>query len=121
MNPNQKLGVVKVALDGEPLDIAPGAKFTPHGFSRSVVEGDLSIGFAQKREPAMVECEINFSTATNLRRLADTDNATIAFETDTGQSFVMRNAWLEALPAVTAGQGGKVPLKFLSDQAEEVS
>ena len=119
-NPNQKIGVIRVTLDGTPLDIAPGAKFTPHGFSRSQVEGDLSIGFAQKREAATVECEVD-SPAKRGSANSPTPTTSRSASRPTRAKLSYANAWLETLPAVTAGSGGKVPLKFVSDEAEEIT
>jgi len=61
------------------------------------------------------------SAETRLAELAAIKDATITFECDTGQTYLMRNAFITEPPQVTAGDGGKVPLKFAAPAAEEMA
>lgn len=112
------IGIVTVTVDGETLDSLPGAKLDTGGVSRREVVGDQRIGFAEQRKPASVECEISFSSQTQAERLNKADDATVVFAADTGQRFVLREAWLTEPVIITGGEGGKVPVKFMADGSE---
>lgn len=40
-------------------------------------------------------------------------DGTVTFEADTGQTWVLRNAWTEKPAEITAQEGGKVPFRFV--------
>ena len=110
-----------IKTDATLLATMPGAKLDIGGKTRDPVIGDNRIhGFSQKLKPSMLECEISLSQGTSLAQLAKIDAATITYEADTGQTYVMRNAFLTEPPTVSAGDGGKVSLKFAGDPAEEM-
>jgi hypothetical protein len=117
----QRLGRAYIKVDGDMLESMPGAKVDVGGVSRSVVLGNNKVlGFAEKPKEAMVECEVAVGPATSLLKLAAIADATITFECDTGQTYVIKNAFLTEPPVATDGDGGKVPLKFAGDPAEEM-
>ena len=62
------------------------------------------------------------SEKTSLQHFADIKESTITFTTDTGNTWILPNAWLAEAPKFTqAGEGGKVNLIFEAAIAEEVS
>jgi len=112
------VGIVKVAVDGNVLRTNPNtAKVMLGGVKRNPVGVH---GFAEEEVPAELECEISLGQGESLEALRQTSNATIQFETDTGQTYVIREAFLEEAPAVSEGEGGKIPLKFFGKPADEV-
>lgn len=117
----QRLGRAFIKWDGKLLETLPGAKIDIGGVDRDTVTGSNAVlGYSEKTKPATLECEISLGTQTRLADFAAITNATITFECDTGQHYVMRNAWLTESPNATEGDGGKVPLKFASTPAQEV-
>lgn len=118
----KKLGRAFIKMDGALLETMPGAKLDLGGFTREPVEGSNQVlGYAEKPKAAMLECEIAVGKMTNLEDFRQATDVTITFEADTGQVWVVRNAWLTEPPAVTDGEGGKVPLKFAGLPADQVS
>jgi hypothetical protein len=114
-----RLGVAKIKIDGELLESLPGAKIDLGGKERTAVTGSFSLhGFAEKIKPAQVECEISLGPKTDLKKLSDIVGATIQFECDTGQTYVVNNAFNTVTAVVTEGEGGKIPLVFQGDPAE---
>lgn len=114
------LGRATVRVDGEELLIDNGASFNPGGVNRNVVKGTKVHGFAEESMEASVECSMTMTRDTDLKKIAAIENATVTFEADTGQTYVLSNAWLESLPVATAQEGGRIPLKFVSRQSEQI-
>lgn len=112
-------GIAKITVDGELLESLPGAKLDTGGITRTPVRGDGKIGFAESRKEATVECEISLSSQTDVARLNNAQDVTVLFETDVGQSWILREAWLVNPVAMTGGEGGRIPLQFAADSAEK--
>lgn len=114
------LGRATVRLDGEELLIDNGATFDPGGIQRNLVKGTTIHGYAEEAMEARVECSMTMTADTDLKKIGATENATVVFEADTGQIFVLSNAWLEPTPKVTAQEGGRIPLVFVAKQYEQI-
>lgn len=116
----QRLGKAFVKSNGSLFESLPGAKIDIGGVTRNPVVGSNSVhGYAEQVKEATVECEISFGPDTRLVEIAAMSDVTINFECDTGQVYVVRNAWLVEPPVLTEGEGGKVPLKFAGPPADE--
>lgn len=110
-----------IKYDSKLLDSMPGAKLDLGGETREPVIGDNKIlGYATKIKPSTLECEVALTQGTKLADLAGITNATLTYEADTGQTYSIRNAFLTEPPQVSAGDGGKVSLKFAGDPAQEM-
>lgn len=117
----QLLGRAFIKVDGELLRSNTGAKIDLGGAVRGAVIGNAVHGFAESIKESMVECEISLAKGDSLEALRNTSNATITFECDTGQTYIVRGAWLTDPPVVTEGEGGKIALKFAGQPAEEMA
>lgn len=117
----QRLGKAFIKADGSLLESMPDAKIDIGGVERPTINGaNAVLGYAEKVKEATVECEIAVGPDTSLATIAGWNNVTVTFECDTGQVYIVRNAWLVEPPVATAGEGGKVPLKFAGPPAEEM-
>lgn len=114
----QLLGRAYVKIDGAVLRSNTGAKLDVGGVVRSAVVGNQVHGYAESVKEATVECEISLAKGDSLEGLRNTAGATITFECDTGQTYVVRDAWLQDPPVMTEGEGGKIPLTFGGQPAE---
>lgn len=118
----QRLGKAYIKVDGELLETMPGAKIDIGGFQRPSVDGSHTIlGYAETIKPSRLECEIAIGASTSLAKFRDITDATVTFECDTGQVYIMRNAWVSETLTATEGEGGKVPLVFMGPPAEEMA
>lgn len=118
----QLLGMVYIKVDGSLLPSLPGAKLDMGGVTRTTVMGDNAVlGFARQPKQSVVECEIGMREGVSLAALQKIEDATITFECDTGQTYVIRGAYVTETLNLTAGEGGKVALKFEGQPAEEMS
>ena len=119
---SQRLGKAFIKWDGKLLESMPDAKLDLGGVTRTPVTGaNAVLGFSEKVKESTIECEISMSAETRLAELAAIKDATITFECDTGQTYIIRNGFLIDPPSATAGDGGKVPLKFSGPAAEEMA
>lgn len=116
----QVLGRAYIKAGGELLRTETGAKIDLGGVTRTPVTGPAGVhGFAEKVKEAMLECEVVLAKGDSLDKFRQMTDVTVTFEADTGQVYVIRNAWCMEPPVVTEGEGGKIPLKFVGPQAEE--
>lgn len=117
---SQRLGRVFIKLNGNLIESMPGAKLNPGGLKRNPVVGNEVHGYAEERMASSVECEISVSKDT---RVIDLNNflGTLTFECDTGQTFVVKDAFVTEPGDITAGEGGKVPYKFAGRHADQVN
>lgn len=113
-------GVATIKVDGGVLESNPGATLDIGGFTRSPVSTDRSHGFHETPKPANLECAIKVTKDTSLAALAAITDATISFTCDTGQTYVMKHAWIVEPPVLTGGDDGSTALQFASSPAEEV-
>ena len=119
--PNQITGRVRVSTSGNLLRSKSGAKLSLGGVERPSVEGDSGpLGFTEKTMVPFVECVIAHTSDTDLEELKSMTDETVTFETDTGVTYVLRNAWIENVIEL-AGGDGEVSLKFSGMSAEKVS
>ncbi|MCI0668392.1 MAG: phage tail tube protein, partial [Methylococcaceae bacterium] len=84
-----------------------------------VVEGDDAVhGYTEKLTAPTVEFTLSHTAQTSLKTLHDLIDTTVTFETDTGKSYIMRNAWTSEPPELTGG-GGEVTMKMAGITCEE--
>lgn len=122
MASKKKLGKATVKVDSDMLKTKPGASIDIGGVERTTVIGAVAVdGFYETPKPSRVECEVSVGTETKLSKISGWDNVTIVFECDTGQIYVVQGGWLTNTAALTASEGGKVPLVFEGPPAEEMS
>lgn len=103
------------------LPTMPGAKLDLGGRTRASVVGDNKVhGFSEVLKPSMLECEISLGAGLSLAQLQNITGATVTYEADTGQTYIIKDAFVVDPLTVTAGEGGKVTLKFEGQPATEV-
>ncbi len=116
---SQITGRAFIKHNGKLLRSKAGAKLNLGGVQRNTVKGDTGVhGFSEETAEPSIECTISHGADTSLSELADITDASITFETDTGKVYILRNAWVESPPELTAGEG-EVPLRFVGISCEE--
>ncbi|TXH32524.1 MAG: phage tail protein [Rhodospirillaceae bacterium] len=119
-NPNQFLGRATVRWNGNVIETNSGASLDIGGVGRDTIITGTRVGFAEKTMPAILSCETSLEPDMSLDELRNIDDATVQFECDTGQTYVIRNAFLTDTPVVKDGAGGNVTLNFSGPPAEEI-
>lgn len=85
----------QIKVNGGLLETLPGPKLKLGGNKRSPVVGNRGlIGYSEATEPAELDCEIALTPGTSLAQLRDITDATLTYEADTGQTYVVRNAFV---------------------------
>lgn len=114
-------GRARVRVDGAELKIDEGASLDIGGVQRNTVKGVDVYGYSEEAMPAEVDCDVYVDANTDLDYLESISDATVMFECDSGQKYVLAHAWSETPPKATAANnGGKVPMKFVAPKAEKV-
>jgi hypothetical protein len=108
----QVFGRATIKYDGNALLTDKGAKLNLGGVERKPVVGDQVHGFAEEMKEAFIDCVISMTKDTDLDAIRKITNSTITFETDIGVTYILKNAWSSVPPEITAGEGGKIPVKF---------
>lgn len=117
---SQRLGKVRLKVAGALVDSMPGATLDLGGNTRNpVIGGNKVLGYAETPKEARVEFQVSVARGTSLQAF-DTTDATITFESDTGQVWSLANAWLVEPPKLTASEGGPVQLVYAAERAEEI-
>lgn len=117
----QFLGRATIRANGVLITSAKGASIDVGGTKRIPVMSGRVVGWAEETVPAMVELETVLTPTTSLDSFRNLAGAVIQFECDTGQRYVVRDAFLTDTPTLKDGEGGNVVLKFAGPAAEEVA
>lgn len=115
------LGRADISYDGKKAGTLPGASLDLGGWERkSVVLGNGSVGYSESPKAAEVECEIPISASTPLADINNLAGATVTFRADTGQTWLIRNAFRVDTLKFTAKEGAPMKIKLSGDPAELV-
>lgn len=118
-NPNKVVGQMKVKVDGAQYPTAGATTLEIGGTVREPVPGDYDAGsFKEMTAPSKAEAEILYKPGVSLAVLRSIDNATLTIETDTGVTWIVRNAYVADV--ISFGQDGKAKVVFQGPPAEEV-
>jgi hypothetical protein len=116
----QFLGRATIRANGQIIETAKGASLDLGGTRRNPITSGRLVGYAEETVPAMVECETALRPGMSLETFRNLTGATIIFECDTGQRWVIADAFTTDPPTLRDGEGGQVALKFAGPGAEEI-
>jgi len=114
----QVTGIVKVYVNGTMQRSKEGAKLMLGGKERTAQTGHSVYGYSEKVVPATVEFTLAHTADTDLPALNKLVDATVKFETDTGISYLVNNAFTTKPPELTGGEGD-VAMEMQGDPAEQ--
>lgn len=114
----QVTGIVTVKIDGLITRSKEGAVLNLGGKERTaIISNGRVVGFAEKGVPAMVTFTLAHVGGDDLVGLQNKVDATIEFETDTGDTYIVRNAFATKPFELTGGEGD-VACEFAGPAAE---
>jgi hypothetical protein len=114
-------GRATLKMDGAAVETEKGASLALGGETRTTRKSsNRVVGYSAEPVEARVECKVLLQDGVTLETFRQATAVTLSFETDTGQQYVVANAWLVEPPKVTDGEGGGVDLIFEGPPAEEV-
>ena len=114
----QITGKAKIRVDGNVLRTENGASLNPGGVNRNPEAHGGSTYYSEEDVPPMLECSVLMTSDIDIIYLSDITGATVMFEADTGQNYVLRDAFTtEPVPHDAAG---KAPLKMSGTAVEKI-
>ncbi len=115
----QVTGRAFIKVNGTDMRSKEGATLNPGGVSREAAMSDRGVdGYSESPVAPTIQCSINHTADISLTDLGQITDASIVFETDTGKTYLLRNAWIDG-PAEL--NGSEVSLNFTGMTCEEVS
>jgi uncharacterized repeat protein (TIGR04076 family) len=115
------VGRVAIRVNGITLDSRPGAIINLGGTQRNAVVNDINMGFSEENKPSQIDCEVSIKEGDSFDFLRNMTEATCVFECDTGQQYVVRNAYTANPLELSGNEGGRVKLSIMGEPAEEVA
>lgn len=116
----QTLGIVDIVWRGRNIPVEKGAKIKVGGIKNNVVNYGRRTARAQEYEGSEVTAVTNLARGQRYGNLFDAEEGELQVVCDTGQTFVIRDAFLTDIPEITGGEGGKIELKWAGSAPEEV-
>lgn len=112
-------GKATIRWDGNVLATENGATLNPGGVNRT---GERHGGKSYYKEDEVnpsLECNVIHDKDTDIIALSGITGATIEFETDTGLTYILRQAFTTEPVVVDTGTG-KAPLKMEADTVDQI-
>lgn len=117
----QVLGIVDIIWRGRNIPVEKGAKFRRGGMKNNTVVYGRKAGRAEEFQESTVTATTNLERGQRLGNLLRSGEGELQVICDTGQTFVMRDAFLTGdIPEVTGGEGGKIELNWAASAPEEI-
>lgn len=118
----QVLGIIDIVWRGRNIPVEKGAKIRIGGIKNNAVTYGRKVGRAQEYQGSEVTATTNLEKGQRLTNLLDPGEGELQVICDTGQTFVMKDAFLDGdRPEATGGEGGKIELKWAASTPEEIS
>lgn len=112
-------GVVKIFVDGKLYRSKAGAKLKTGGMKREAVMSNGGVvGYSETPEAAELDATLADMADTDIMAINETVDATLRFETDTGKTLIVTNAFTSE-PCELTGGNGDLSLKMMGDAATE--
>jgi len=112
-------GKATIRVDGVELKTENGAKLSPGGINRNPEAHGGNTYFTEEDVVPVLECNVLHDKDMDAIFLSGITGATVMFEADTGQTYVMRDAFTtEPVPVDT--NSGKSALKMSGETVDKV-
>lgn len=119
MTQQQILGRAEIRVDDRLFDSEPGALLAPGGMKNNPRMTSNGVRYNQTLIPARVTCSVPVGPGENLKDLQSIVGAEIHFKSDTGQTYIIRQAFQINEVTISDGdQGGFVALEFNGQPAD---
>ena len=116
----QVLGIVDIVWRGRNIPVEKGAKIKVGGIKNNAVTYGRKVARAQEFEGSEVSATTHFERGQRWGNTWDAAEGELQVVCDTGQSFIINDAFLTDIPDITGGEGGKIELKWAGSVPTEV-
>jgi len=107
---SQITGKVSIRIDGKVIATENKAVLNPGGVSRNPEAHGGKTYYSEEDVPATIETQALITKDTDVIELSGITGATVIFQADTGQKYMMRDAF--TTEPVVHDASGKAPLKM---------
>ena len=114
------LGIVDIIWRGRNIPVEKGAKIKVGGIKNNVVTYGRKVARAQEFEGSEVTATTNLEQDQRYSSLWNEGEGELQVVCDTGQTYIIADAFLTDIPEITGGEGGKIELKWAGSAPEEV-
>ncbi|WP_431281660.1 phage tail tube protein [Humitalea sp. 24SJ18S-53] len=116
----QTLGIIDIIWRNKRYKVDKGAKLKLGGMKGVPVERARSMDHAQAFEGSEVTATIQLERGMSLLDVCNPPTGELQALCDTGQTYNFAEAFLSNRPEATGGEGGKIELKWLAGEPEEL-
>lgn len=113
----QVTGIVTVKVDGDMVRSKAGASIDLGGYERTTQKGHSIYGYSEELMPSIVSFTLAHVGKDDLIGLQSKVDSTLQFDTDTGDSYIVRNAFSSKTAVLTGGEGD-VAFEYMGHPAE---
>ena len=111
-------GKVTIRVDGQVIAAENKATLNPGGVTRDPESHGGKTYYSEEDVPPLLEASVLITKETDVMALSSITGATVLFEANTGQKFMLRDAFTTD-PVVFDG-AGKTALKMSAQAAEKI-
>lgn len=116
----QTLGIVDIVWRNQKIPVEKGAKFRVGGIKQNAVVTGRRADYAQEFQQSEVTATTRLARGQSFKALYGAGEGELQVLCDTGQTYVMSDAFLEGdRPEITGGEGGKIELRWVAGEPEE--
>ena len=116
----QTLGIIDIVWKGTKIPTEKGATFKPGGLKNNTVLAGRQAHRSQEFIASEIKATTVLRRGQSLLALLDMSEGELQVVCDTGQTYVMPDAFLVDKPDITGGEGGKVSLTWNAGEPEEL-
>lgn len=116
----QTLGLIDLYWQGNKIDVEEGGTVTLGGVRNKPIVVGRQVMRAQQMMQSEIEVRTVVKAGQSITDLLGTTEGELQVKCDTGQTLVWDVAFLTETPKMTAGEGGKVELKFVAGTPQEL-
>ena len=116
----QTVGIIDAIFNGVKIPLEKGATFNPGGLKNNPVIVGRQVHRSQEMTASMLKGTTVLRRGQKLSSLIPKDEGELQVKCDTGQTFTVPDAFLQNIPDVTGGEGGKIQLEFAGSEATEL-
>lgn len=117
----QTVGIIDAIWNGQKIPLEKGATFNPGGLKNNPVVAGRQVFYSQEVVPSKLDGTTVLQAGQQLSALVPSGQGELQVICDTGQVFVVPDAFRLDVPDITGGEGGKVKIVWNGSPAVEVS
>ncbi len=114
------VGRFTLRIDGQAYATKTGATLNLGGVQRNVEKTGYEVNYSEEPMEATFQGAIQLKAGMSLEPLRNLADAVVQVEADTGQTWVIRGAFLTEPLSFSDGSGSEVALNLAGSPAEEV-